>query len=67
MGERCERTGGCSSFSVPPRSGLAVRLEKTPSFWMPLPKIRLELVAEADGCCRGGCGGDGLALEPIVE
>lgn len=62
------RTGGISSFSVPPLSGLAVRLEKTPSFWIPLPKIRLELVAAADdGCCRGGCGGGGVLAEPAGE
>lgn len=43
-----KRTGGCSSFSVPARSGLAVKLEKMPSFWMPLPNTtRFELAAAA--------------------
>lgn len=43
-----KRTGGCSSFSLPPRSGLAVKFEKTPSLWIPLPNTtRLEPTAAA--------------------
>lgn len=49
-------TGGCSSFSVPARSGLAVKLEKMPSFWMPLPKIRFEEIV-ADAFVLADCAG----------
>lgn len=74
-----QRTGGCSSFSVPDRSGLAVKFENTPSDWIPLPKtMRFEFAVADDAEAAlapgvlppelppvGGVGCDGVLLLPV--
>lgn len=64
-------TGGCSSFSLAPaRSGLAVKFEKTPSLWMPLPKILFDAAVTAAAAAvaifdlAGAGAGMLLAAEP---